>query len=443
MYYIFFIYGLMAERIEVFMNLEENRDLEKNVPQPTAEAESTSSNGQTKAPRRPRKWLISLICLLCTIAFGLGLGSAIYFATESQNGHGKPTFLLADNGYSGNSFQKLLSLVQDNAQIAETSAEAQGSVITIVVDAVVNGVAGQGIGSGVIYHQEGDHMYVITNAHVVADAQAIYMYTSDETLYDLELIGSDVESDIAVVALDTTQLPTAQRSQLTLATIGNSDQIRSGDIAIAVGSPYDLAYSNSVTVGVISYPKREMTLSTVPSTYIQTDAAINPGNSGGGLFNEQGEVIGINSSKIALQDVEGIGFAIPINRALEVADSLFNKGFIQHLTLGGIEQSTFLSESLAALYHVPSGLVVYSMRPGSSAENAGLRSGDIITEIDGIVLTSLEQYNDLLLSYKLDDIVTITVIRGRNAEDPLTLQVKMEAVQQEEVQGGGFWGTEN
>lgn len=420
------------------MNLEENRDLEQNPQNDMAAAPA-----KPQAAKCPRKWLIGLICLLCTIAFGLGLGAALYFATEAESGHGKPTFLLADNGYSGNSFQKLLSLIQDNAQLAETSAQAQGSVITIVVDAVVDGVAGQGIGSGVIYHQEGDYMYIITNAHVVADATAIYMYTSDETLYDLQLIGSDEESDIAVVALDTTQLPTAQRSQLIAAQLGDSDTLRSGDIVIAVGSPYDLAYYNSVTVGVISYPKREMTLSTVPATYIQTDAAINPGNSGGGLFNEQGEVIGINSSKIALEDVEGIGFAIPINRALEVADSLFNKGSIQHLTLGGIEQSTFLSESLAALYHVPSGLVVYSMRPGSSAENAGLRSGDIITEIDGVALTSLEQYNELLLSYMEDDIVTLTVVRGRNAEQPLTLQVKMEAAQQEEPQTGGFWGTDN
>ena len=419
------------------MNFEENRDLENNLQSPT------SPDQKPQKPKRPRKWLTGLLCVLCTIAFGFGLGAAIYFSTEAESGHGKPTFMLADNGYSGNSFQKLLSLVQDNAQIADTSAKAQGSVITIVVDAVVDGVAGQGIGSGVIYYQEDDYFYIITNAHVVDGAQAIYMHTSDETLYDLELIGSDVESDIAVVALDTTQLPTAQRSQLTVAQIGDSEEIRSGDIAIAVGSPYDLAYSNSVTVGVISYPKREMTLSTVPSTYIQTDAAINPGNSGGGLFNELGEVIGINSSKIALQDVEGIGFAIPINRALEVADSLFNKGFIQHLTLGGIEQSTFLSESLAELYHVPSGLVVYSMRPGSSAENAGLRSGDIITQIDGVTLTSLEQYNDLLLSYMEGDIVTITVIRGRNAEEPITLQVKMEAAQQEEPQSGGFWGSEN
>lgn len=398
---------------------------------------------EQKTPRRPRKWLTGLICLICTIVFGLSLGSILYFATEERSGHGEPTFVLADNGYSGNSFQKLLSLVQDNAVIAETSQKAQGNVITIVVDAVVDGMAGQAIGSGVIYHQEGDYFYIITNAHVVDGAQAIYMYISSGETFDLTLIGSDAESDIAVVALDTNLLPDDLRSSLSVAEMGDSDSLRSGDIAIAVGSPYDLAYSNSVTVGVISYPKREITLSTVASTYIQTDAAINPGNSGGALYNEQGQVIGINSNKIVLQDVEGIGFAIPINRALEVADSLFNQGFIQHLCLGGIEDSTFLSDSLATLYHVPSGLVVYSVRPGSSADHAGLRSGDIIIELDGTPLTSLEQYNELILTYAEGDTVTVTVVRGRNAEEPLTLELKMEAADQPEEDDGGFWGSAN
>ncbi|MBR6684429.1 MAG: serine protease, partial [Firmicutes bacterium] len=206
---------------------------------------------------------------------------------------------------------------------------------------------------------------------------------------------------------------------------------------------YDLAYFNSVTVGVISYPKRELTISTTPSTYIQTDAAINPGNSGGALFNEQGQVIGINSSKIALEDVEGIGFAIPINRALEVANSLYSTGSIQSLLLGGIEDCTFLSDSLAALYHVPSGLVVYSVRPGSSGADAGLRSGDIITALDGVELTTLEQYNELLLSYSEGDVVTVTVVRGRNADEPLTMQLQMEAADVSESEQGGFWGTPN
>ncbi|MBQ7015914.1 MAG: trypsin-like peptidase domain-containing protein [Firmicutes bacterium] len=400
-------------------------------------------NVEEKSPKPPRKWLTWLICLICTIVFGFSLGAALFFVTEKENGHGEPTFMLADNGYSGNSFQKLLSVVQDNAVIAETSAKVQSSVITIVVDVVENGIYGQGIGSGVIYQQEGDYLYVITNTHVVENAQSINMYTQNDEFYELTLIGSDAESDIAVVALDTTQLSAEQLSSLTVAEMGDSDAIRSGDIAIAVGSPYDLAYFNSVTVGVISYPKRELTISTTPSTYIQTDAAINPGNSGGALFNEQGQVIGINSSKIALEDVEGIGFAIPINRALEVANSLYSTGSIQSLLLGGIEDCTFLSDSLAALYHVPSGLVVYSVRPGSSGADAGLRSGDIITALDGVELTTLEQYNELLLSYSEGDVVTVTVVRGRNADEPLTMQLQMEAADVSESEQGGFWGTPN
>lgn len=407
------------------MNLEENHNVEE------------------KSPKPPRKWLTWLICLICTIVFGFSLGATLFFVTEKENGHGEPTFMLADNGYSGNSFQKLLSVVQDNAVIAETSAKVQSSVITIVVDVVENGIYGQGIGSGVIYQQEGDYLYVITNTHVVENAQSINMYTQNDEFYELTLIGSDAESDIAVVALDTTQLSAEQLSSLTVAEMGDSDAIRSGDIAIAVGSPYDLAYFNSVTVGVISYPKRELTISTTPSTYIQTDAAINPGNSGGALFNEQGQVIGINSSKIALEDVEGIGFAIPVNRALEVANSLYSTGSIQSLLLGGIEDCTFLSDSLAALYHVPSGLVVYSVRPGSSGADAGLRSGDIITALDGVELTTLEQYNELLLSYSEGDVVTVTVVRGRNADEPLTMQLQMEAADVSESEQGGFWGTPN
>lgn len=400
-------------------------------------------NVEEKSPKPPRKWLTWLICLICTIVFGFSLGAALFFVTEKENGHGEPTFMLADNGYSGNSFQKLLSVIQDNAVIAETSAKVQSSVITIVVDVVENGIYGQGIGSGVIYQQEGDYLYIITNTHVVENAQSINMYTQNDEFYELTLIGSDAESDIAVVALDTTQLSAEQLSSLTVAEIGDSNAIRSGDIAIAVGSPYDLAYFNSVTVGVISYPKRELNISTTPSTYIQTDAAINPGNSGGALFNEQGQVIGINSSKIALEDVEGIGFAIPINRALEVANSLYSTGSIQSLLLGGIEDCTFLSDSLAALYHVPSGLVVYSVRPGSSGADAGLRSGDIITALDGVELTTLEQYNELLLSYSEGDVVTVTVVRGRNADEPLTMQLQMEAADVSESEQGGFWGTPN
>ena len=400
-------------------------------------------NDSDKQPIGHRKWLIILMILVFTVIFGFLMGSSLYWVTSRvlhDTGIGTSSFQLSDNGYSGNSSQKLVSIIQNDAQIAETCAKVQGSVITILVDVVADGVSGQGIGSGVIFREEKDQLYIITNAHVVEDAKTIYFYDTSGEMVEMTLIGADEESDIAVVRLCLSDLSAELRSLLHPAELGDSDQLRSGEITIAIGSPTSLRYCNSVTVGVVSYPKREITLSTVLSTYIQTDTAINPGNSGGALFNEQGQVIGINSNKLATESIEGIGFAIPINHAYDVAQSLMEKGVIQYLSLGGIEQSTFLTDSMAALYHVPSGLVVYRVRSGSSAEAQGLRSGDIVTQIDGISLTSLEQFNEILLSHEAGDVVTVTVIHSRNTANPITVQLTLEPLESEN-ETGSFWGT--
>ncbi len=399
------------------------------------------NDSEKKAPPK-RRGRIFLFALCSAVLLGLLFGGGI-FALTRHYAKTASSFSLADQGYSGNSFQKLLSLVQDNNAISETCERVQRSVVTLVVDVSYEGSYGQGLGSGVIFKEENNHLYILTNAHVVAEAQRIYLYTFAGDLAEMQLVGVDTESDLAVVSIDKTKLSEEVGSQLTIAELGDSDQLRSGQLAIAIGSPHELAYQNSVTVGVISYPKREIKLSETPGTYIQTDAAINPGNSGGPLFNEQGEVIGINSNKIALEDVEGIGFAIPINHAQEVVNALLKEGFVQYLTLGGIDDSSFLSESLAGLYHVPSGLVIHHIRSGSSAEKQGLRSGDIITEIDGQVLSSMEDVNEILLSCEVGDTVLVTVIQGRDASNPLSLELVLEPLDEDADPAGGFWGDNN
>lgn len=396
------------------------------------------NDSEKKAPPK-RRGRIFLFALCSAVLLGLLSGGGI-FALTRYCAKTASSFSLADQGYSGNSFQKLLSLVQDNNAIAETCERVQRSVVTLVVEVSYEGSYGQGLGSGVIFKEENNHLYILTNAHVVAEAQRIYLYTFAGDLAEMQLVGADTESDLAVVSIDKTKLSEEVGSQLTIAELGDSDQLRSGQLAIAIGSPHELAYQNSVTVGVISYPKREIKLSETPGTYIQTDAAINPGNSGGPLFNEQGKVIGINSNKIALEDVEGIGFAIPINHAQEVVNALLKEGFVQYLTLGGIDDSSFLSESLAGLYHVPSGLVIHHIRSGSSAEKQGLRSGDIITEIDGQVLSSMEDVNEILLSCEVGDTVLVTVIQGRDASNPLSLELVLEPLDEDADPAGGFWG---
>lgn len=389
-------------------------------------------------PRRRRKVTICLLCLVVSLAAGLLCGGVLFLMTHHSytSDLTNPSFSLADQGYSGNSFQKMVSLIQDDAQIAETVQRVENSVVTLVVDVVSAEGSGQGLGSGVIVEEKGSTLFIITNAHVVENASAIYLYSAEEGLIDLHLVGADSESDIAVVSLDSSVLSDELRSRLTAAQCGDSDNLHSGQLAIAIGSPQDLAYQNSVTVGVISHPRRELTLSTVPNTYIQTDAAINPGNSGGALFDASGLVIGINSNKIALEDVEGIGFAIPVNRAMEVARSLMSEGFVQHLTLGGIDQFSFLLESMADLYHVPMGLVIQNVPSGSTAQKAGLYAGDIITAMNGIPLTSMDDVNDFLLEHDAGDIVTLTVIHSRNTADPLSIDIPLEPA---DKPGGGFW----
>ena len=391
---------------------------------------------KTQKEHRTRTLVISL---LASIVFGLLLGVGIFFATQSirQSESENASFRLADQGYSGNSFQKLVAPIQTQAVIAEICSQVEGSVVTILTEVEdYYGMAGWGLGSGVIFREDDKTFYIITNAHVIVDNLAVYLYTTEGDLIDANVVGMDETSDIAVVSVKKEELSTAERQKMKTVEFGDSDVLRSGEIVVTVGCPEDIAYQNSVTVGVISYPKREISLDDMQGSYIQIDAAINPGNSGGALFNEEGKVIGINSNKIVLDEVEGMGFAIPINLVKEVAEKLMREGHVQHLSLGGIEEYSFLPESMANVYQVPVGIVIYGIKPGSSAEKQGLQIGDIIIEIDGESLSGAEDVSDVLLSHKAGDTVEVKVVRGRGEVEPFTVTLVLEA---EEEEKGGFW----
>ena len=205
-------------------------------------------------------------------------------------GSAADSFMLADQGYTGNSFQKQLSVIQQDPAITETSTQVQSSVVTIIVNVVEDGVSGQGLGSGIVFQEDANQFLILTNAHVVAGATEIYLYLPEANdVISLRLVGSDETSDIAVLSLSKGVLSSDMLQRFTVAQLGDSDQLRTGQTVIAVGSPQDIAYQNSVTVGVISYPKRELTLSNgVTNPYIQTDVAVNPGNSGGRALRRNG-----------------------------------------------------------------------------------------------------------------------------------------------------------
>lgn len=252
-----------------------------------------------------------------------------------------------------------------------------------------------GVGSGVIYKKDGESAFIVTNNHVVEGAEQVVVTLADETELEAEVLGTDAWTDLAV-------LKVAGDSIKTVAEFGDSSVLKAGEPVIAIGNPLGLQFSGSVTTGVISGTERLIPIDINQdgkedwqSEVIQTDAAINPGNSGGALINSHGQLIGINSMKIAQDAVEGIGLAIPINSAIPIIEDLESKGEVERpsigvgiLDLADIPQQYRESE-LNLPADVKGGIVVQSVADGSGAAKAGIEAYDVIVEMDGEAVNSV------------------------------------------------------
>ncbi|HDX9578450.1 TPA: trypsin-like peptidase domain-containing protein [Bacillus pseudomycoides] len=283
-----------------------------------------------------------------------------------------------------------------------------------------------GSGSGVIYKKVGDKALIVTNNHVVDGANKLGVKLSNGANVEAKLVGKDPWLDLAVVEID-------GKNVNKVATLGNSDKIRAGESAIAIGNP--LGFDGSVTEGIISSKNREIPVDINgdkrpdwQAQVIQTDAAINPGNSGGALFNQNGEVIGINSSKIAQQAVEGIGFAIPINVAKPVIDSLEKYGEVKRPVMGvqvrGLDE--FPSYALSQLKlpkDVIGGVLLAQVDPGSPAEKAGLQKYDVVVGFDDQKIENAVQFRKYLYEKKkVGDKIDVTAYRnGEKIKKTVTL----------------------
>ncbi|MCL6580164.1 MAG: trypsin-like peptidase domain-containing protein [Firmicutes bacterium] len=276
-------------------------------------------------------------------------------------------------------------------------------------------------GSGVVFKREGAYSYIATNQHVVADAQRLYVVVSGGRRLDAELVGEDWQTDLAVIRVKDESLP--------VAVLGDSDLLRPGELVMAIGNPLDMEFERSVTVGVVSGLNRKVRYSDEREfSLIQTDAAINPGNSGGPLVNMRGEVVGINNMKIATENVEGMGFAIPVNLARRVLDDLVAYGRVIRPYLGvkvldADDASRYLGRTITQ------GLYVAGVVAGSPAAKAGIRQGDIIAKVAGEPVASLGDLRRVLDRHRPGDKVTVEIIRSG-----VTLQV--EAVLAEAPQSG-------
>lgn len=349
----------------------------------------------------------AIVIGLCSVAAAclLFAGGAVIGHVVS-GGNGGPAAASADSG-SGSLPTVQISdtpeLDPDNYDVVNGLAgeEIYKKVSPSVVSVIATLSNGTGSGSGVIMSADG---YIITNDHVVADAQSVSVQLSDGTQMDAQIIGTDEQTDLAVIKVE-------PESELTPAEFGNSDDLQPGEYAYAIGSPGGVQFANTITGGRISAINRDVTINDRVMTLIQTDASINPGNSGGALINKYGQVVGITSAKLsssAFSDttIEGMGFAIPINTAKDIVDELIANGYVTGRPSIGITGRNVESADGSI-----SGVQVYSIDSRASAGSEGLQVGDVITAVDGTPTPTMDEVNSVKEDKQAGDKITLTVYR--------------------------------
>ena len=306
------------------------------------------------------------------------------------------------------------------------------SVVGITVTYQVNSVFGgsgttEAAGSGIIISDDG---YILTNNHVIssdtstssfyaiteATSIKVNLYNSDET-FDATVIGTDSYTDLAVLKID--------KTGLTPATLGDSNNVKVGEFVMAIGNPLGMDYS--VTTGVVSAVNREVESEGTTYYAIQTDAAINSGNSGGALVNANGEVIGVNTLKLSGTGIEGIGFAIPISSTTSVVNQLIEYQTVKRPYIGILGSS--VDNQTAQRYNLPEGIYVESVEENSPAQKAGIVQSDIITKINGQEVKSVNELNQIKNTCNIGDTVTLTVYRNNATQD---IQVTLAETPEEE-----------
>lgn len=378
---------------------------------------ATRKQRKTKTPktvtmtRGKIAWLI-IICMICSSFFGLGgayFGNKIFSdkpAASSNNG---------SNGSVNGDGYTLEDATDSNMSIQEITATAKSSVVEIKTESVMSDswmqqYVTEGAGSGVIISKDG---YVITNNHVIEGANKITVTTADEEEYSAKLVGTDSNTDVAVLKINA--------SNLSPATYGNSDQLAVGDLAVAIGNPLG-ELGGTVTAGIISALDRQLAIDGKSMTLLQTDSSINPGNSGGGLFNDDGHLIGVVVAKSSGSDVEGLGFAIPINTAASVAQQLMDKGYVSGQPSTGMSYTEGTGQDQSDLDFffgsemTDTSVYIHSVT-GKNARKAGFKPGDMVYAVDGEEITCFDDLSSIVTSHKVGDRLKFTILRNGEALD--------------------------
>ena len=380
---------------------------------------------------------------LCAVLAG-GLAAGTYTGVNYLTGYEQSVqaaskeqvTLLKSDKESDDSDSKEESTAKGSLDVSDIVEETMPSIVSITTKSVEEvqsyyGMFGQygayspeqrevqGSGSGIIIGKNDTELLIATNYHVVDGAETLSVGFCDSTACEAKVKGYDSEKDLAVVAVSLDDIDSDTMNAISIATIGNSDNLKVGEQVVAIGNA--LGYGQSVTTGIVSAKNRQLNSDDTVGDYdsdsnsatnlIQTDAAINPGNSGGALLNMNGEVVGINSAKLASTEVEGIGYAIAISDVTDTLESLMNEEtrdkVDNHGVLGITVQS--VDSEVSEAYGVPEGVLVRDVTEGGAADEAGIEAKSIITKFAGKVVTTKEQLVDFLSYYEPGEDVELTI----------------------------------
>ena len=343
----------------------------------------------------------------------------------------------ADAVRTADTIETVISATPDVSEIVEKVAPA-----IVQIDCMFNTTSyfgsyqTPGAGSGIVIKKTDKELLIATNNHVVEGAVTIKITFTDGTTAQAVIKGTDSVADLAVVSVDLSTLDKSFADSVTVAKLGSSDDVRVGQLAIAIGNA--MGYGQSTTVGYISAKDRKVKVDGTEMILIQTDAAINPGNSGGALINVSGEVIGINSVKFASAQVEGMGFAIPISRAQKILDELGNRESLSHEEKGylGVHVQT-VTTAIAQAYNWPIGVRVAEVDEGLAAEKAGIELGDIITKVNAVTVSTTTDLKTAISSYRAGSKITVTVQRLiDNAFEEIDIEVVLGNEPEEDEPAG-------
>lgn len=374
---------------------------------------------QNQEPKKKEKKKMPKLIKVISLALVFGIVTSVAF---------QATNLVAE-GFLGTTENREVKSV-DNTKISQSTGETAKSDIASIAEEVMPSVVSitnlsvqqvqsffggiqeqesKSVGSGIIISQNDSELLIITNNHVVEGNETLTVSFVDEESVEAQVKGTDAAKDLAVIAVQTKEIKDTTMDQIKVAALGNSDQLQVGESVIAIGNA--LGYGQSVTSGIVSATGRE--LDGIDEKLIQTDAAINPGNSGGALLNANGEVVGINTAKVATDTVEGMGYAIPISSVSDIIENLMNqetKTKVSEAEQGqlGIQGVDVTADS-SEMYNMPTGVYVSEVIAGGGAKKAGITKGSVITGINGTSIDGMQALKEQLQYYRAGETVKITV----------------------------------